>query len=77
MNAWLNSPAHKANIVKAEYTDIGVAVIDGELEGKNVTLVVQVFGKEKEVKKDETTSIIPNNIENSFKNFLERLGFRF
>ncbi len=77
MNSWLNSPTHKANIVKAEYTDVGVAVIDGELGGKNVTLVVQVFGKEKEVKKEEMTTRTVNNIENSFKNFLERLGLKF
>jgi hypothetical protein len=45
--AWLNSPAHRANIVKPEYNEIGVAVMDGMLEGKQVTLVVQMFVKEK------------------------------
>lgn len=45
--AWLNSPAHRANIVKPEFNEIGVAVMDGTLEGKEVTLVVQMFVKEK------------------------------
>ena len=80
MNAWLNSPAHKANIAKAEYTDIGVAVIDGELEGKNVTLVVQVFGKEEPqeqvqgaIASGEESSTPENNIEKSLKNFLQQI----
>jgi len=45
--AWLNSPAHRANIVKPEFNEVGVAVMDGTLEGKEVTLVVQMFVKEK------------------------------
>ena len=84
MNAWLNSPAHKANIAKAEYTDIGVAVIDGELGGQNVTLVVQVFGKVKvstvqkqeikgEISSGEESKISINNIENSLKSFLQQI----
>ena len=38
------SPTHKANIVSANYKEIGVAVMDGVLLGKQVTLVVQMFG---------------------------------
>ena len=42
--AWMASPTHKANIVSANYKDIGVAVVEGELLGKQTTLVVQMFG---------------------------------
>jgi hypothetical protein len=42
--AWMASPTHKANIVSANYKDIGIAVVDGVLEGKQTTLVVQMFG---------------------------------
>ena len=42
--AWMASPTHKANIVSANYRDIGVAVVQGELLGKQTTLVVQMFG---------------------------------
>ncbi len=47
--SWLSSPEHRANILKPEYDEIGVAVMDGILEGKEVTLVVQMFTKEKTV----------------------------
>lgn len=42
--AWMASPTHKANIISGNYKDIGVAVVDGELLGKQTTLVVQMFG---------------------------------
>lgn len=42
--AWMNSPTHRANIVHPKYTEIGIAVIDGSLQGVETTLVVQMFG---------------------------------
>lgn len=42
--AWMNSPSHRANIVKAPYTDIGVAVVQGLYQGRDATYVVQFFG---------------------------------
>lgn len=47
MAAWMNSPTHKANIVHAKYEEIGVAVVNGTLQGVETTLVVQLFGKQK------------------------------
>lgn len=44
VEAWLNSPTHKANILKPEYTEIGLAVMNGKLSGEETTLVVQHFG---------------------------------
>jgi hypothetical protein len=44
MSAWMNSPTHKANIVHGKYTEIGIAVVDGKLNGVETTLVVQFFG---------------------------------
>jgi len=44
MNAWMASPTHKANIMSSRYQEIGIAVIDGTLEGYETTLVVQLFG---------------------------------
>lgn len=44
MDAWMNSPTHKANIVSAKYQEIGIAVLNGELNGVETTLVVQFFG---------------------------------
>lgn len=44
VTAWLNSATHRDNLLNAKYQDIGVAVIDGQLEGRETTLVVQMFG---------------------------------
>jgi len=45
VSAWMNSPTHRENILKKEYTDIGLAVVNGNLNGEPTTLVVQMFGK--------------------------------
>jgi len=42
--AWMNSKTHRENILKSEYVDVGFAVVDGELEGRNTTLVVALYG---------------------------------
>lgn len=44
MTAWLNSPEHKANIIKNSYQDVGFAVVSGELDKKPATLVVALYG---------------------------------
>lgn len=41
--AWMASPAHRANVVKPQYADIGVGVASGEFKGKPATYVVQYF----------------------------------
>lgn len=43
LNAWLASPTHKDNLLNGNYTDIGVAVVDGSLGGVETRLVVQMF----------------------------------
>ena len=46
MEAWLNSPKHKENLLNSHYRDIGVAVVPGVIDssGKTTDLVVQMFG---------------------------------
>lgn len=44
VEAWMNSPTHRANLLKPEYTEMGLAVINGKLLGEETTLVVQEFG---------------------------------
>ena len=46
MNAWMNSPTHKDNIVSSKYEEIGVAVTPGTLLGQETVLVVQLFGSQ-------------------------------
>ncbi len=43
--AWLNSPKHRENIMNSNFTEIGIATVDGYFEGKNTTFVVEFFGK--------------------------------
>ena len=42
--AWMASQTHKENILNSKYKDIGIAVVDGVLDGQSTTLVVQMFG---------------------------------
>lgn len=49
MNGWKNSPTHYANIIKPEYTEIGVGVANGVYNGEQVTFVVQHFGVQKAI----------------------------
>ncbi len=42
--AWMNSPKHKSNIVKKNFTEIGIATSAGMYKGKNAVFVVQFFG---------------------------------
>ena len=44
MTAWLNSPEHKANVLKSDYQDVGFAVVSGELGGQPTGLVVALYG---------------------------------
>lgn len=44
VDAWMNSPSHRENIINDKYKDIGFAVVNGKLNGNETTLVVQMFG---------------------------------
>ncbi len=43
-NAWLNSPTHRANILNARFSEIGIATASGTYKGKPTIFVVQTFG---------------------------------
>jgi len=44
VGAWMNSETHRANILNGKYQDIGFAVVDGMIDGRNTTLVVAYYG---------------------------------
>ena len=44
VQAWMNSPTHRDNLLNANYKDIGIAVAEGVLNGQKTTLIVQEFG---------------------------------
>lgn len=45
IQAWMDSPGHRENMLKAGYTEIGIAVGQGIYEGKRTWMAVQHFGK--------------------------------
>jgi len=44
VQAWLNSPTHKENMLHPAYTETGVAVATGEFQGGTSIVVVHMFG---------------------------------
>ncbi|MEK7072028.1 MAG: CAP domain-containing protein [Patescibacteria group bacterium] len=42
--AWLDSPSHRENIIKPQYQEIGIAVLEGKYKNRETTMVVQLFG---------------------------------
>ena len=44
MNAWMNSPEHRANILDSHFTQIGIATAEGTYKGRPAIFVVQLFG---------------------------------
>lgn len=45
VQAWMDSPGHRANILNEKYQEIGVAVLRGVFEGQTTWLAVQHFGE--------------------------------
>lgn len=44
VQAWMDSPTHRANIMNGNYTEIGVGTAEGTYEGFKTVYVVQLFG---------------------------------
>lgn len=51
--AWMNSPTHKANIVKDKYTEVGTGIASGIFEGREAIFVVQVYANPLVIKQIE------------------------
>jgi len=44
-DAWMSSPPHRANIIRKDFTEIGIGVASGIYRGRNTVFVVQFFGR--------------------------------
>lgn len=44
VNAWMNSPTHRENILNPKYKEIGIGIVEGDLAGSDTTIIVQFFG---------------------------------
>ena len=45
VQAWMDSPSHRENLLKKDYSEVGFGIVNGTLQGEELTLVVQMFGK--------------------------------
>lgn len=45
VQAWMDSPGHRANILNTKFTEIGIAVATGTYEGRRTWIGVQIFAK--------------------------------
>jgi hypothetical protein len=63
MDAWMKSESHKKNILSENFSEIGVAVAAGKIDGKEAIVTVQEFGTPvsvsvgKKVENKKTTSL--------------------
>lgn len=44
VEAWMNSPTHRANIIDRKFSEIGVGTARGSYQGQRTVYVVQLFG---------------------------------
>ena len=44
VDAWMNSPSHRSNLLDKNFKEIGVAVVNDKFGSRESTLVVQMFG---------------------------------
>jgi hypothetical protein len=58
-SAWMNSKTHRANILNADYKEIGVAVVEGKINGQNSIVTVQMFGTPLYAAADQVKTIAP------------------
>lgn len=61
VQAWMESPTHRDNLLNSKYVDIGIAVAEGEINGQKTILVVQEFGREEgyiAVKKESEKTLV-------------------
>lgn len=47
VNAWMDSPSHRDNILSAQYKEVGFSIAEGNLQGEDTVLIVEIFGQEK------------------------------
>jgi uncharacterized protein YkwD len=45
VEAWMDSPGHRANILNSKYTEIGIAVRVDDYKGVSTLMAVQIFAK--------------------------------
>ena len=65
-DAWMDSPSHRANILNKNYSEIGIAVVEGDFNGQKTVLAVQFFGKSS-IKAVKPVAIAENKTDNKIE----------
>lgn len=73
ITAWLNSPEHKANIIKSNYRDVGFAVVSGKLSDRSTTIVVALYAEPAE-KDIEGASVVSEALQDNNTNILAQFA---
>ena len=71
VTAWMASPAHRENILNSKFEEVGIAVINGTLQGFETTLVVQMFGTPTTVTAAAPPPTEPQLLENAVQQVSE------
>lgn len=58
-SAWMDSKTHRANILNGQYQEIGVAVVEGKIDGQNSIVTVQMFGTPLYAPADQVKTVAP------------------
>ena len=73
VNAWLSSTKHRENLLSKDYNDVGIAVKEGTLLGRDTQVVVSLYGTKNG---QEVAGASDGNIVSKYTAFLmDRLGF--
>lgn len=59
IEAWMDSPTHRENMLSPNYRDIGFAVLEGKLMNEQTTLVVEMFGNTESIPMAEQSNAYP------------------
>ncbi len=59
VEAWMESPLHRANIMDDKYTEIGVAAVKGVYEGYDTVFIVQHFGTPAQATTRKVAEVVP------------------
>ncbi|MCX6724696.1 MAG: CAP domain-containing protein, partial [Candidatus Shapirobacteria bacterium] len=60
VEAWMNSPSHRDNLLNPNYKEIGLSVVNGTLNGVETTLVVQMFGTPTSTPVAQKQAVLPS-----------------
>lgn len=73
VNAWANSPKHRENLLSKKYKDLGVAVVNGELNGKDSQIIVTLYATQRGQEVAGANS--DNKVSQISGLILDKLGF--